>query len=125
MEQINTAEMTDLEPISNWSKDKVCLMGDAAHATTPNMGQGACQAIEDAYVLAACLEKDEPNEAFAVFQKLRLKKAHQVVKTSWMIGKMAHIENPVLRGLRNQMMRMTPTSVSRKQSGQIFELATV
>ncbi len=33
------------------AKDRVCLIGDAAHATTPNMGQGACQAIEDAYIL--------------------------------------------------------------------------
>jgi 2-polyprenyl-6-methoxyphenol hydroxylase-like FAD-dependent oxidoreductase len=46
-----------LEPIYQWQKDRVCLIGDAAHATTPNMGQGACQAIEDAYILGKLLVK--------------------------------------------------------------------
>ena len=44
-ERINTAEISDLKPTSIWHKENVCLIGDSAHATTPNMGQGACQAI--------------------------------------------------------------------------------
>ena len=83
--QINTAEISDLKPTNNWYKENVCLIGDAAHATTPNMGQGACQAIEDAYILSECLNKYDTNKAFEKFQKLRLPKAHQVVKACWMI----------------------------------------
>ena len=49
---IHVAELEDLLPLKNWHRKGVCLLGDAAHATTPNMGQGACQAIEDAYVLS-------------------------------------------------------------------------
>ncbi|WP_241240815.1 FAD-dependent monooxygenase [Maribacter sp. MJ134] len=56
-EHINTAEISDLKPTNTRFKGNVCLIGDAAHATTPNMGQGACQAIEDAYVLSECLNK--------------------------------------------------------------------
>ncbi|WP_109852116.1 FAD-dependent monooxygenase [Aquimarina sp. AU58] len=121
-EQINTAEISDLKPTSFWYKEKVCLIGDAAHAMTPNMGQGACQAIEDAYILSECLHKYEVDQAFATFQKLRLPKAHQVVKASWMLGKIAHLSNPILIGIRNQLMRMTPSSFNRKQSEHIFQI---
>ena len=124
-EHINTAEISDLKPTSTWYKEKVCLIGDSAHATTPNMGQGACQAIEDAYVLSACIDKYEISKAFSEYQRLRLPKAHQVVKASWFVGKMAHLSNPILVGLRNQILRATPSSVNRKQNAQIFQLATI
>lgn len=124
-EQINTAEISDLTPNNNWYKENICLIGDAAHATTPNMGQGACQAIEDAYVLSECLNKYDTNHAFQEFQKLRLPKAHQVVKASWMFGKVAHLSNPILIGFRNQMMRLTPSSISRKQFAQIFKITNL
>jgi 2-polyprenyl-6-methoxyphenol hydroxylase-like FAD-dependent oxidoreductase len=124
-EHINTAEISDLKPTNIWFKENVCLIGDSAHATTPNMGQGACQAIEDAFVLSECLYKYGITKAFSEYQKLRLAKAHQVVKTSWLVGKMAHLKNPILIGLRNQMLRLTPSSVNRKQNEQIFQLAEI
>ncbi len=124
-EQINTAEISDLKPTNIWYKENVCLIGDSAHATTPNMGQGACQAIEDAYVLSECLSKYKTTKAFSEYQNLRLPKAHQVVKASWLVGKMAHLSNPILIGLRNQMLRLTPSSVNRKQNEQIFQLVKI
>jgi 2-polyprenyl-6-methoxyphenol hydroxylase-like FAD-dependent oxidoreductase len=89
------------------------------------MGQGACQAIEDAYIISECLKKYDTHNAFKEFQKLRLPKAHQVVNASWMLGKIAHLSNPILIGIRNQMIRMTPSSINRKQSEQIFKLASL
>lgn len=124
-EHINIAEISDLKPTKNWFKENVCLIGDSAHATTPNMGQGACQAIEDAFVLSECLNKYGITKAFSEYQKLRLPKAHQVVKARWLVGKMAHLKNPILIGLRNQMLRLTPSSVNRKQNEQIFKLAKI
>jgi len=124
-EQINTAEIIDFKPISNWHNKNVCLIGDAAHALTPNMGQGACQAIEDAFILAECMAKHDMNKAFELFQHLRLPKANLVVKASWVIGKMAHIPNPVLIELRNQIMRLTPAKLNRKQTEKIFELPLI
>lgn len=121
-DQINISEISDLKPINNWSKENVCLIGDAAHAMTPNMGQGACQAIEDAYILAACLSRYETNKAFKEYQKLRQTKVHQVVKSSWLIGKMAHLSNPILRSVRNQIIQLTPSSINRKQLQQIFKI---
>ncbi len=124
-EQINTAEIADLKPIHNWHKENVCLIGDAAHAMTPNMGQGACQAIEDAYILSECLSKYQTNIAFKKFQELRIVKAHQVVKASWMLGKIAHLSNPILIGIRNLLIKLTPTSVNRKQTVQLFQIPSL
>ncbi|WP_298485809.1 FAD-dependent monooxygenase [uncultured Maribacter sp.] len=124
-EKIHTAEISDLKPTNIWYKENVCLIGDSAHATTPNMGQGACQAIEDAYVLTECLEKYDVDKAFLEYQKIRLPKAHQIVKSSWMVGKMAHFSNPILIGLRNLMLQVTPASVNKRQNEQIFQLAVI
>jgi len=124
-DKIHTADLTDLKPYKNWAKGKACVIGDAAHATTPNMGQGACQSIEDAYTIAECLAKYPAKEAFLKYQKLRIKKAHQIVNTSWMIGKLAHWQNPIATSLRNNLMRMTPESVNKKQLISVFELAEV
>jgi 2-polyprenyl-6-methoxyphenol hydroxylase-like FAD-dependent oxidoreductase len=122
---IHTAFISDLKPIQKWHKEHVCLLGDAAHATTPNMGQGACQAIEDAYMLSECLQRFEPNEAFSIYQKNRISKAHHVVNKSWALGKLAHWKNPLATQLRNQLIRITPNSVGRKQSGKIFQLGAI
>lgn len=122
-DKINEAELSDLEILKNWHKGKVCLMGDAAHATTPNMGQGANQAIESAWVLADCLAKETDHKAaFEAYQNIRQAKATQIVKISWQIGKMAHLKNPILTVFRNAMMRMTPASIGQKQLGKVFEL---
>ncbi len=124
-EKIHTDEIIDLKPTNTWYNKNVCLIGDAAHATTPNMGQGACQAIEDAYVLAECLSKHNPNRAFEEFQRLRLPKVHQVVKTSWSLGKAAHFKNPLAIFLRNQILKLTPESVNRNNLERIFYVKNI
>jgi 2-polyprenyl-6-methoxyphenol hydroxylase-like FAD-dependent oxidoreductase len=118
-----TNEIFDLKPISNWYKKNICLLGDSAHATTPNLGQGACQAIESSLVIANCLAKHKsPEIAFKAFQELRISNAHKVVKKSWMIGKIAHLSNPVLIGIRNKMFQLAPSSMNRKQLNQMFQI---
>lgn len=124
-DSIHTAVIADLKPIMQWYDKQVCLIGDAAHATTPNMGQGACQAIEDAYILAECLEKYGEPEAFKLYQKIRIEKAHQVVKTSRAIGKLAHWKNPFAIAIRNSLMRITPEKISRKQTEKVFKLSQI
>lgn len=124
IETIHTASITDLYPIKKWYDHHIGLLGDAAHATTPNMGQGACQAIEDAYVLANCLEKYDFNKALKTYQRKRLTKAHNVVNTSWKIGQMAHWSNPISIQLRNLLLSTTPKWVSQKQSTRLFQLSS-
>lgn len=120
---ILTNEMMDLKPIPKWHDQHVCLMGDAAHATTPNMGQGACQAIESAYVLANCLsEHKTPTTAFTQFQKIRKATAIKVVNNSWILGKVAHLENSLGISLRNNIMRLTPQILTQKQATKVYQL---
>lgn len=123
---IHTAFIEDIKPFGSWSRKGVCLIGDAAHATTPNMGQGACQAIEDAYVLSACLNKyNDVQKAFVEYEKLRVKKAHQIVKTSFMIGKLSQLSNPILMFLRNTLLKLIPSKMNKNQMRFIFKIAEV
>ena len=126
----NTSEDTviknriiDLKPIHKWYDKNVCLLGDAAHATTPNLGQGACQAIEDAYILAQFYQEDKPIETvFEEYQNLRIKKAHSIVNSSWRIGKIAHFENSFAIYFRNLVMRCIPTSANSMQLKIIYNV---
>lgn len=63
----------DRQPLDRWSQGRVTLLGDAAHAMLPYLAQGACQAIEDAAVLARCLEAwpDDPATALANYASVR------------------------------------------------------
>lgn len=124
-EEIHTAEISDLEPQGSWIKGNACLLGDAAHAMTPNMGQGACQAIEDAYVLAECIANNDLTSAFNAYQELRAPKAEQIVKASWMLGKIAHVSNPILAELRNLLFQMTPSSMNKRQLEQLFKVPLI
>jgi 2-polyprenyl-6-methoxyphenol hydroxylase-like FAD-dependent oxidoreductase len=81
------------------------------------MGQGACQAIEDAIVLANCMGKyrDNIEKAFTVFEQKRIGRTTKIVTTSWQIGKLAQLESKWLTSLRNSLMRLIPPSDNEKQ----------
>ena len=107
-------EIADLKPFYKWHTENSCLIGDAAHATTPNLGQGACQAIEDAYALGNFLTgTTNIQTAFNAYEKSRQKKAHMIVDQSWKIGKIAQIENNFGIWLRNNLVKSIPESSSR------------
>lgn len=114
-------EIWDLNPIEKWYQGNVCLLGDAAHATTPNMGQGACQAVESAMTLSLCLSEENTREkAFERYQKMRKEKAVGVVKSSWRLGKIAQSSNPFTIFIRNVITRIIPKSVVEKQNRKLF-----
>lgn len=121
-ETLHTTVMKDLKPIHTWHDAYSCLIGDAAHATTPNMGQGACQSIEDAYVLAESLSMQTAPEAFKSYEKIRMAKAHRVVNQSRQIGTMSHWKNPVAISLRNLVLKSIPQKVTISQLEDLFEL---
>jgi len=70
---INKIDVHDHNPIDVWHKHNVLLIGDAAHAPLPTSGQGACQALEDAWQLAVLLDKNHTNlkTVFDQFMKIR------------------------------------------------------
>jgi 2-polyprenyl-6-methoxyphenol hydroxylase-like FAD-dependent oxidoreductase len=116
-------DIIDLKPIDHYAFGNIVLIGDAAHATTPNMGQGACQAIEDAVILADELQKDSNiQKAFAQFEQRRLKRTHYIVNRSWTIGKVAQLQNKTLASLRNAMFKLLPTSAGEHQLKRLYEV---
>lgn len=122
-EQLIWSDIIDLKPIQKYAFGRVLLLGDAAHATTPNMGQGACQAIEDAAVLLDECEKmsDDFTQVFQNFERRRLHRTHTIVNRSWSIGKVAQWTNPFLIGLRNRAIRLIPPSVNERQMAFLYQ----
>jgi salicylate hydroxylase len=76
--------LLDRAPLTRWSKGRVALLGDAAHAMFPFYAQGAAQAIEDAAALALCLaeHRGDPEHALAVYQQVRIPRAARVQQLS-------------------------------------------
>jgi 2-polyprenyl-6-methoxyphenol hydroxylase-like FAD-dependent oxidoreductase len=120
-ESILRNDIYDMDPLRRFVKGRVALLGDAAHPMTPNLGQGACQAIEDGVVLAALL-KSVPRieEALAEYERRRLDRTRKILLWSRWLGKIAQIENPVLCALRDFGMRMAPKQSGPRQMRALF-----
>ncbi|MCF6475513.1 monooxygenase, partial [Nonomuraea sp. MG754425] len=92
------------EPLPAFHRGKVALVGDAAHAMTPNLGQGACQAIEDAVVLAH-LVGPEPTGDLAgrltAYSAARMDRTAKIVRRSWTLCRMTKLRNPLAVRLRD------------------------
>lgn len=101
-------DIYDRDPVNKWVSDRVLLMGDAAHPTTPNLGQGACMAIEDAVVLADCFAGSADfHEAFSKFTSLRQKRTSKIVLASRKIGAVSQVENWIARSFRDESVRLS------------------
>jgi salicylate hydroxylase len=72
------------DPMAGWSRGRVTLLGDACHPTLPFLGQGAVMALEDAYVLAQCVEKypDDHATALARYENARMDRTTAVVQAA-------------------------------------------
>jgi 2-polyprenyl-6-methoxyphenol hydroxylase-like FAD-dependent oxidoreductase len=115
-------DILDLAPLDHFAYGRCVLIGDAAHATTPNMGQGACQAIEDAYVLAGVLsQQPDPVLAFQAFESRRLPRTRWIVENSWRFGKVAQWENGLACALRDFAVRMVPNSMNARTLKRLYE----
>ena len=120
-EKIIRNDIYDLNRLDTFYKGKVCLLGDAGHATTPNMGQGAGQGIEDAYYFANIFARDpNPATAFPAFESQRREKVDYVVNTSWRFGQLSH--KGWGRFVLRSMMKLTPEKVMLKQMQKLFHI---
>jgi 2-polyprenyl-6-methoxyphenol hydroxylase-like FAD-dependent oxidoreductase len=119
----------DQQPARSWSQGPATLIGDASHALTPNLGQGACMAMEDALVLANCLgqekdgrEKDGRGKdgrekdvaaGFRAYEARRFPRMHNAIWRSRWLGEVGQWENHAVVRARNAITRLLP--------GRIFE----
>jgi 2-polyprenyl-6-methoxyphenol hydroxylase-like FAD-dependent oxidoreductase len=97
-------DIVDRVPVRKWTDKRVTLLGDAVHPTTPNLGQGACQAIESAYVLARCLKEAETAEAgLLAYEQARFDRTAKMTKESWKLGRMFGYENRIKCWFRDRI----------------------
>ena len=96
----------DRPPSKVWGKGRILLLGDAIHPFTPNLGQGACQAIEDAHVLGQIAAMNPTAKAILpAYQRTRAKRAAMFARQSRQIGTVAQMTHPALRWLRELLLR--------------------
>ncbi|WP_313514176.1 FAD-dependent monooxygenase [Sphingobacterium sp.] len=116
------SDIIDIKPLKNFAFGNILIIGDAAHACTPNMGQGACQAMEDVAVLHQELQKDQSAwQAFLSFEKRRLSRTKYITDTSKLIGDVAQWENKFLISVRNNLMKIMPDSMNQKALIKLFK----
>lgn len=120
-EDLIWSDIVDIKPLQHLAYHNILLIGDAAHATTPNMGQGACQAIEDVVVLLDELKKDKTTvDAFRSFERRRLARTRYITETSKQIGNVAQWENPILIALRNNLARLLPNHLKQHSLAKLL-----
>ncbi|MFZ7090513.1 FAD-dependent monooxygenase [Primorskyibacter sp. 2E233] len=103
LDQVNEVSLWGLyrHPVArNWYGQGLALMGDAAHPTLPFLAQGANMALEDAWVLATCLDKEsEQDQALAMYQARRRDRVARAIAAANGNAWKYHLRNPLVRGV--------------------------
>lgn len=107
--------LVDRRPRRPWSRGRVTLLGDAAHPTTPNLGQGGCSAIEDAWVLARALATSSTlTNAQARYENERFTRCARIVKRSRQFGAIGRLGPGPTRGLVRMAAKLMPEMIAKR-----------
>ncbi len=110
-------DLYDREGARQWSRGRVLTVGDAAHPMRPHLGQGGCQALEDAAVLARFVDArfvdstDDLAAAFTRFVAFRRPRVRAVVRESKLIGQIVNLRPAVLSGLASRATVLAPEAL--------------
>jgi 2-polyprenyl-6-methoxyphenol hydroxylase-like FAD-dependent oxidoreductase len=122
-EDILRNDVYDLPPLRRWGRGRITLLGDAAHPMTPNLGQGACQALEDAVVLGRWLkESDDVVMGLRGYEAERRPRASTFVRDSYRAGWLGQLSGPLAVRVRNAFARRV---LPRLQPRQLAALRDV
>ncbi|TQR21443.1 FAD-dependent monooxygenase [Psychrobacillus vulpis] len=104
-------DISDIEPLQRFVFNRIVLLGDAAHATTPNMGQGAGQAIEDGIVLGNAFQMFRNiDKALAFYEEKRVARTAKVINLSRQIGAVAQLRSRSLTTARDFLFSFIPSN---------------
>lgn len=129
-------DIADRPPLRSWGRGRITLLGDAAHPMTPNLGQGACQAIEDAVVLARHLgaiadgeeehgpragaATDQVTMALRAYEAGRIPRTSAIVRQSRQVGAIGQWEHPLAVRLRATLARRVIPRLQERQLRALF-----
>jgi 2-polyprenyl-6-methoxyphenol hydroxylase-like FAD-dependent oxidoreductase len=114
----------DLAPLKRWGRERVMLLGDAAHPCTPNLGLGGCMALEDALVLARSFSKEPtPELALRRYESLRRRRTRHVQQRSLLMGNIGQWENRLIAGGRELLTSMLPALIFERNLRRVYSYA--
>ncbi|KUL24369.1 FAD-dependent monooxygenase [Actinoplanes awajinensis] len=120
-ESVLRHDVYELPPLPSFVTGRTVLLGDAAHAMTPSLGQGACQALEDAVTLAACLDRDgDVPSALAAYDRVRRPRTQAVVRRASRLGTIGQLAWPPAVFARDVAARLTPAAVTLRSMAPIL-----
>lgn len=118
-EDVLRHDIYDMPPLPTYVCGRVVLLGDAAHPMNPILGQGACQALEDAVTLAKCLEEDV-DAALARYDRLRRPRTQMIVRRSARLGAVSQWSWPPAALARDLGARLTPARATLRAMAPIL-----
>jgi len=113
-------DILDRDPAAWWGKGRVTLLGDAAHPMAPNLGQGSCQAIEDALVLARSIAQGDGEPSLRRYEACRIPRTASIVKASRRIGQWLQVGTPAFCRARNLALRLMPPAMSYRSLATVI-----
>jgi len=121
---INKIYVHDHNPVKKWHKNNLIIIGDAAHAPLPTSGQGACQALEDAWHLANCLTENSSNlnDSFSRFTKLRFDKTSTIISSGRGLASTLFYPDTEFCKARNETSKNTDFSLISQGMANIWSL---
>ncbi|MET0736163.1 MAG: FAD-dependent monooxygenase [Microbacterium sp.] len=106
-------------PVASFVRGRTILLGDAAHPMTPDLGQGAGQAIEGAASIALLLRGMGPDEAVEAYDRVRRPRAQRIASRSRAVGRVAQWESPFAVAVRDALLTVTPGSAMGAASARV------
>ncbi|WP_067570597.1 FAD-dependent monooxygenase [Nocardia acidivorans] len=111
-------DIYELPALKSYVKGRIALLGDTAHAMTPNLGQGACQALEDAAVPARVAAQDGDLTRYDAERRPR---TQMIAARSNGIGRVAQLGSPLAVRLRDTALRLIPSAAQFKALAPVMD----